>query len=799
MNTADFLQTVVTTSEGYFNLSTASLDDGWREYFYKWPEDLDEIIHAGQRQDVNVYFSAHLFSERSTKREYALPSRTLQADLDHANTLTIPLLPTVLVRTSPGRHQAFWISSETYLPSDLESVARRIAYGIPSCDLTGWTIGHRVRFPGTRNFKYASPQAIEISNVNLRELQPEQFNIFPEVAIQEAKGLLDLEWVKATPTVLDSGPQELLAGLKGKLPNNIVIQYNHPARDRSAALWGLMTECFKLGLDRDLVYHLATNSKNNKFEDRKYYGVVDLRKDILRAERAVIAKQRDMRAMVLDIRLAKNKDVSEKRKDIARLIINHMSENGQFIHARSGYLWYVRKDTGRPIAITAHSEWLNSFISTIFGLNATEQEQRFVVHELIAHTRSLPEDNDLQLLSWYDAYTKTLLLHTGGRDVLHITANSVTIEANGQGNAIFQWHSNHEPFRLDATPLERPWYEILFADSLNYTLGLEKDEAVAILRAWFIYLLFRNLPTIRPILAVLGQPGSGKTSVIKKIYRIVYGRNKSLSGITDQDEFDLTVASNPFVAFDNVDTWERWLPDKLALCASVSDIERRKLYTDHDVITMHRQAMVALTAHNPKFTREDVVDRLLLIFMRRLPDHEFRDETEILESVSRVRNALWNNIVQDIQRVLLTPMPEPKEAPPFRIFDFSYYGLWFARANGLQTEVDFRRAITKIAGGQRSFNLEEDQILVNAIHNYVQKMKQAPKYQQITFLWTVLQSVSSDPDLFKRTYRNAVIMGKKLMVMQASLKTLFQVEFKHDTSLGARVWLIGPKEATQDA
>lgn len=707
-------------------------------------------------------------------------------------------MPTILVRTSPGRHQAFWVSKEVYQPESLEELSRRIAYGVPQCDLTGWTAGHRVRFPGTNNYKYASPVPIEIANINLREIGGEVFNIFPEVTIGRDASLLDIDWVSAQPTVLNVGPQELITGLRGRLPANIFTQYNHPARDRSAALWALTCELFKLGLDRDLVYHLASHSKNNKFDDRKYHSVVDLRKDILRAERSVVAKQRDMRAMILDVQAAKNKTAAEKKKDISKVVINHMSEIGEFIHTTSGTLWYVRKDSGRPIIITSHSEWLNAFLNSTFGLNSTEQEQRYVIHELIAHTRGLPLAQDLQLLSYYDAFTDKLLLHTGGRDVLHIGPQSVEIHPNGYGNATFAWGSKTDVFRPEGH-LEHDWHEVLFADSLNYTLGLSKDEALAVLRSWFLYLLFRNLPTTRPILAIFGQPGSGKTTIAHILYRLIYGKNKSLSGITDSEAFDLAVVTQPFVAFDNVDSWERWLPDRIALSSSITDVERRKLYTDYDLIVLQRQALICITAHNPRFMREDVTDRLLLILLRRYPENEFKDETKILDNISVQRNAIWASIVRDVQRVLRTPRPASSEATPFRILDFSYFGLWFARSHSLEMEQNFRLAITKIAGGQRSYNLEEDQLLVSALRGYVSKMKDAPDFKTITAIWTGINACASDPQLFQRTYKDAVRLGKKLMVMQASLKELFTVEFKYDAGVGSRVWKIGPKSSSVGA
>jgi GTPase SAR1 family protein len=644
--------------------------------------------------------------------------------------------------------------------------------------------------PNTINYKYPNPALIEIASLHLREIEAESFNVFPDVAAKLEDSQASISWVSETPEALDIGPQELLQSLKGKIQPKIFTQYNKAARDRSAALWALTCEGFRAGLTRDQVYFLAVNSANNKFDDRKYHAITDLRKDVLRAERFIITRQVDFKAVLMDMRQSKGDLLIERRNKMAQFVINIMREQGEFIHAKSGTLWFIRKDTGRPILITQYSEWLNSYLSSAFGLNTTEQEQRFVVHELINFVRSLPATADMQLLSYYDPVSSTLLLHTGGRDVLHVTQNGLEVHPNGYGSCIFQWISSSETWQPSGLTTE-PWYDIIFGESLNHVVGIEKDEALAVLRSWFLFMLFRNLPSTRPILALFGQPGSGKTSIAKRLYRLIYGRNKNVSGLVDAESFDMAVITNPFVCFDNLDTWERWLPDKLALSASVTDVERRKLYTDLDIISFKRQAMLCITAHNPKFTREDVTDRLLLIMFSRLP--HFRSETEFLEIISRQRNAIWNDIIRDVQSVLKTPRPKPGDSPQFRIEDFSHYGLWFARSIGPAMEDSFKRAIAKIQGGQRSYNLEEDAQLVSAITKALKARKNPPEFTDPTTLWNVLTPHAPDPELFRKTYRSAQFLARKLWVMQDSLKSVFDIEWQHNPVTNSRVWKIGVK------
>jgi hypothetical protein len=157
---------------------------------------------------------------------------------------------------------------------------------------------------------------------------------------------------------------------------------------------------------------------------------------------------------------------------------------------------------------------------------------------------------------------------------------------------------------------------------------------------------------------------------------LLYGAYKGIGSATGEESFDFATAYDPLYVLDNVDTWEGWLPDRLALAAGISDVTSRKKYTDGEPYTLRRQAVLGITAHNPKFGREDVADRFLMLAYKRL-DH-FASESEIISSVLAKRSQLWGAIVNDVQKVLNTPIPA-ENLPQFRIEDFAKYGLWIAR------------------------------------------------------------------------------------------------------------------------
>lgn len=792
MELSEFLDLVVTSPEGFFCFASGGPNvGGWSERWYRWPAQREEILEAvtNNRGTSNLYFSSYLFKAPSSTKQNVLPSRTISADLDFADITNIRPEPTVIVRTSPGRHQAYWVLREALDPETHELISRKLTYSIPKCDTSGWWLGHKFRLPDTFNLKYLDgPKPIEVIHASRKTYSSEDFEALPDApSATETKDQDD--WLSRASTIkLDVGPNELLESIKNKgLHPKTYLQFNVPAADRSAALWSLMCAGFRCGLERDAVFWLAKHSKNNKFADLRFNGDRELAKDILRAEATVRKSGADPKDAINQLRRLTPTIV--RKQAIFKNVVQFMRERGTFFHAVDDTLWYIRRDVGRPVIVAEVSDYMDAMLDLEYGLNKTETEHNYVAAGLVAYTRNLPVNSHRGALSYYDTETKTLLLHTGRRDVFHIGPDFIKPVVDGAQSVIFPWQSNVEPFTLGTPDLD--WAEHLFGqsagrDALSNVIGMEREHALAMLKVWFLFLLFRTGAHSRPLLALFGQPGSGKSALFKKVYALLYGRHKAIESITKEESFDHVVSSDPLVVLDNVDSWKEWLPDRLALSAGTSDITKRKLYTNADSFVLKRQAMVGLTAHNPRFGREDVADRLLLLSYERL-DH-FAPEQAIIDAVTSTRSELWGGVAADVQRVLSTPMPS--EGPQFRVEDFARLGHWIATA--LNIGPQFTKAIGSIRVGQNAFTLDEERLLVDALKFVVVNrgpiIDRSPQQ-----LWAWAETAPSiDPIAFGRAYRGPIAFGKKLLVMQNALKEMFDITWKVDPVTG-KLWTILPK------
>lgn len=806
MDIKQFLQTVVTTDQpGYFVLAVSANGGRWLDAWYKWPQDIDEIVTAAERQapDANVYFSSYLFKAPQATKENVLPSRTIQADLDDASLHSLPKPATVLVETSPKRHQGYWVLNEAVSLDEHESLSRKLTYSIELCDRSGWALGRKVRLPGTLNHKYLSgPHSVKILDFTGSTYSPDEFALLPEVpgSIIEHYDATFLEHPEGAAST--EHPLELLERIQSVLPVKVYNYFKLTQPDRSEALWALLCGCFKAGLTRGEVFSVAKHSVNNKFADFRHRADQDLAKDVLRAEHTIKTNLQNDRQVIEDL-YRSGLSVIDRKRTILNVVLKAMLDHGEFLRTEGDAAWYIRRDLGKPTAITLASEGLQVLLDLQFGLNSTEPESRYCVHGLRSHAQNLPPDAIQSALSYYDTQHKHILLHTGRKSVLRITADTIDACTDGAYKIIFPWTTAAQEF----APVYRPvngklidWGEELFGNgtrgygtSVENLLNLTPTQAMATLKVWFLFVLLRNAANTRPIIAAFGQPGSGKSFMFKKVYALLYGKRKSVSSVTEPEHFDTETSHEPLVILDNVDTWEKWLPDRLALSAGVSDITKRKLYSDADVVTVSRQAILGVTAHNPKFGREDVADRLLLLSYRRL--ERFESEQDILNDIRKHRNAIWGSIVTDLQRVLRTPLPQSQDVPQFRVEDFARLGTWIAQALGCAA--DFKSSIGDVKSAQQSFVLEEEGLLVGAIMKFIaNKPERATQYFTASQLWGALEHTCDDPRSFANAYRNSVALSKKLSAMQSALSTQMHISQETNDKTGVRVWTLAEKTKT---
>lgn len=796
-DSVEFLEKVITTEEGYLLLAIRNGVVPWHQEFHRWPDDKEQIAARIElvKGNHDVYYSAHLFSEKDSSKQYVLPSRTIQADLDAAT--KYPIDPSLLVETSPERFQGYWILKFQVETDVLERLSKRVTYSIQDSDHSGWSAGHRVRVPGTLNFKYNNgPYDVHLVTDAVDKLYvPEDIELLPPIQ-GSVLAIYDNDFL-ATSDVITSekGPFELVQSVRDKIPQTVYYDYMNKVvgtgpEGRSGALWALMCSLFEAGLNRQQVYWVAKHSVNNKFaEDLKYNSDKELAKDVVRAEQKVKIKPVDIIARIDVARNSVTPNVPGgalyKRRQILDVVKFVMQHTGRFCKVVAGLPYFVPEDTGRPIALTPGSEYLRALLHLKYGINSADPEYKYIHDGVIDEGITIENEIQESTLSFY--INKTLYLHSGRREVVQVSANGIKKTTNVECGVLFPWHEIFEPFDVDLDVHDVDWGEIVFGD-LHNTTNMAPNHARALLKSWLIFSLFRSQISTRPILAFFGPPGAAKSTIPHRIYALLYARRLAVGGVTGAADFDTTCSKLPIYCIDNLDTYVGWIIDKLAQAIGNTDIVKRKLFTDVDMIRLRRQAMIIVTAHQPKFTREDVTSRLLLITLDQIAKDKLLGETAMIDRIIRYRPLLWGAILHDVQKVLQTE-EFTESTVKWRIQDFATMGEWIATALGFQD--DFNAGLASLLNTQANTIIQQEELLSAAL---MEIAKLNPPLMSAQELWDrILVQVGANQASFVRTYKNQIRLTQKLITMKSALDAIVVVEQELDPNTHLVKWKIHAK------
>jgi hypothetical protein len=276
-----FFKYLFGVNEGFLCMAVKDVIDGSTVHhtWYLYPNDLDGLLNAieeqSQQRQAHFWFGTALYKEPNRRvRQNIATSNFAHADLDECDPKYLKLPPSILIQTSPGRFQAYWVMQDPVSPTIAEDINTRIAYahkeqGADMCH----DAGHLMRIPYTPNYKYG--QASESPVVTIISstpgiYRPADFKIYPAV-----KALKFLEQSNELPDTLPTdSAQEIIDRYGESLSDKFYnVYYVAPPDDSDAleskwsgSLWSLMQYCIEAGLTKEETFVVANTSACNKFK-----------------------------------------------------------------------------------------------------------------------------------------------------------------------------------------------------------------------------------------------------------------------------------------------------------------------------------------------------------------------------------------------------------------------------------------------------------------------------------------------------------------------------------------------------
>lgn len=187
--------------------------------------------------------------------------------------------------------------------------------------------------------------------------------------------------------------------------------------------------------------------------------------------------------------------------------------------------------------------------------------------------------------------------------------------------------------------------------------------------AWLVAALMPTIP--HPILALLGEQGTGKSTFARLLTRLIDPSPAQLrTAPRDVDTWVVAASGSWVVALDNLSSIKEWMSDALCRAATGDGLVRRRLYSDDDLSVLAFRRVVALTSIDAGALRGDLADRLLVLDLTRIDPTRRRLDADLEARFLAAWPALFGAML-DLTAKVLGVLPAVHLARPPRMADFA--------------------------------------------------------------------------------------------------------------------------------
>ncbi|RJR29220.1 toprim domain-containing protein [Candidatus Microgenomates bacterium] len=188
-----------------------------------------------------------------------------------------------------------------------------------------------------------------------------------------------------------------------------------------------------------------------------------------------------------------------------------------------------------------------------------------------------------------------------------------------------------------------------------------KNEPDKIL--YLTYLVAGLNPIIpRALLTLFGDQGSAKSTAFRITRSIIDPSNAGthhpskagnlLSPPKDEADLANKTLRHYCLYFDNLSYCPDWMSDAFARIVTGSSYSKRKLYTDTDEITINAMPLLGMNGINLVAEKPDLLDRLLILEMERIPEEVRKTEREFWDSFRKALPRILGGLFTALSRTL---------------------------------------------------------------------------------------------------------------------------------------------------
>ena len=495
---------------------------------------------------------------------------------------------------------------------------------------------------------------------------------------------------------------------------------------------------------------------------------------------------------------------SKYKEPATKLVKEGLLANGFFINADSRFYYF---DEPSKTVYELDSSEMNYLLNETYGINSTETFSKFLVQEMKNECYQRGRPAKISVFASYDPDANLLFMDLGHGRALKLDGKTIEEVTNGTNGVLFIKSDYSTPWNFIPDQRKGPIGDILI-HPMNFVIDEEESphttsEQKLLLFAWMLAIPFESIQPTKSMALALGPQASGKSSLFRRIGRMLYGPSFQVDGLRKEGEDDFWVATtnNPFVAFDNVDRYIPWLEDALAKCTTGIRITKRALYENNRQVSYTPRAFIALTARTPQFRRDDVASRTIPFRLASLENESIRPEHEMLVEIEQNRDQLMSEYILWLNDIVATTVYPPPDAG-LRLSDFANVVSRIGAALGVSERIEV--ILKKLRTSQHMYSIEEDNLIL-ALQTWIDESSKAGTLALETpnsdrevdtrALFEELKGIA-ERDGLRLRLDNHIQMGKQLKALEAALKLDYNVVHRRNNR--HKWWKFSRKEESKN-